>query len=569
MSMQDRVSVSVFEKLKDMKQYLNDEHDEFSSFTQEEEEKLLLELLQQAQSEDESKEIDDRFFDDITGPSQDTGNEKLVEVEYMGRLGYVDISFENLEEDMSDMEYKEILSALEIMAYSDDINKRKEAIRKVEAFGEKSIVVIFRECRKFDLSEERKRVELVNLLARLTVRSFRGRKIIKAVLEKASSSQHVSLAILGAGTIREREAVDGILEHMKEPDFFSISFEALLKIRDQKTVEPIINNINNLDVSRNDLRDQAIHLAPRFGDFGPDAVKPVFEAYINCQKKPLRPIFTLALRSFKEDAIPVLAAVLEDETNEDKLVPICMTLGSLKMPFSTNLLKNTFEQFPNKRRAAIIGFSYTNDPSLVPILLKELKSTSDLKLKKECLKAIGHIVGEEKNVLNEIKPYLHEYRNKIYLDALYCVVRLGDKEGFDKFAELLVNGNDEEQFILQNFLARMPFKVIAKMAEKMLHYPDDKALLLVSALQKSNMMPREVGGILEKKLNQNPIPALKVEIYRLIGKHVNNHREILSQEILYKARREEEDPRIIRELDQIIDNMRKERGRVSTTRKEN
>jgi len=569
MSLQDRMSASVLQKLTDMKKVLpKEELHEKGVFSEEEEEQIRQELLLQVEQEDDSEVIDDDFFTSLSGPTQEDGNEKLVEVEYLGRIGYVDISFENLDEDVSEKEYRQILDACEVMAYSDDPQKRKEASKDIEAFGERAITVIFRECRKYDLSLEQRRHELIHLLSRLTARSLKGRKIIKAVLEKANSSQHISLAILAAGAVREREAVEGILEHMLNPDFFVMGFEALLKIRDKHSVKPLIQRINDLDVNRNELIDQAISLSRRFSDFGPEAVKSVFEAYVNNQKKAIRPIFTFALRSFKEDAIPVLSEVLENETDENKLVPICMTLGGLQMPFSTNLLVEALRKYPDKKRAIIRGLSHTKDKSVLPLLVEQLKSSEDLRIKQECLGAIGFLIDNDKDLIPVVKPYLNERRNKLYLDALNCMVRMGDSESFNKFVNLLLNGDEGEQYILQKHLIKLPFRLLSKIAEKVLSSPDDKAILLISALQNANLLPHEVGPILQKKLDQNPIPALKLEIYRLIGKHVNKKRELLSQDVLYKARQEETNPRIVRELDQIIDNMRKEKGRISTIRDE-
>lgn len=567
MSMKDRISASSFQKLNDMKKHLVD-HDAQENFVlnEDEEEKIRQELLQQAEREDESEEIDDDFFTSLSGPSQQDGNEKLVEVEYMGRIGYVDISFEHLDEDINETEARTIVDSLELMAYSDDPAKRKEAAKEVEAYGEKAVSIIFRECRKFDLTEEQRKSEIVNLLGRLSVRSLRGRKIIKAVLEKANSSQHITLSILGAGTIREREAVGSILTHMSNPDFVAIGLESLIKIRDKQSVEPIIKIINNLDSNRNDIIDQVIQLAPRFADFGPEAVKPVFDAYIKGEKRAVRPVFTLALRSFKEDAVPVLSAVLEDESDEGKLMPICMTLGGLRMPYATKLLVDAFHKYPNKKRVIVRGFSHTNDSSLVPMIVAELKATPDLRLQQECLGAIAYLGQNDRELIPTIRPFLNEQRSKLYLDALNCMVRLGDRESFEQYIDLLMNGDENEQFVLQKHLPKMPFRLIVKMAETMLVCPDEKAIMLVTSLQRANIMPEDVGPILQKKLNQNPSPTLKLEIYRLIGKHVNKKKELLSQDVLYKAKQDENDPRVIRELDQIIENMRKEKGRISTVR---
>jgi hypothetical protein len=568
MSLQDRMSVNFLQQLNDFKKDLaNATPSEKNVFTDEENEQIRLELLRQAEQEESDGLDDDDYFSSLSRPSHE-GNQKLVEVEYLGRIGYVDISFESLDEDLEENEYQVMIDALEVMAYGSDSMQRKNASKDVEKFGEKAITMIFRECRKFDITDESRKQELVHLLSRLTTRSYKGRKIIKAVLEKANSSQHVALAILAAGSIREREAVSLILNHMNKPEFFGIGLHALFNIRDKDSIVPIIKSIKSLDLNRNDLIDQAIHIAPRFAGFGPETVRPVFQAYMESEKKELRPIFTIALRSFKEDAIPMLKEVLDSETDESKLNPICMSLGGLKMSFSTNLLKEAFYKYPNKKKAILKGFSYTRDTALIPIIVEELTTTSDVRIKAECLGALANLIEPKINLDHVIRPYLHEKGNRLYLGALNCMVRLGDQESLERYIHLLMNGDEEEQYILQKNLLTMSFKFIVKIAEKILNCPDEKAILLVSTLQRFNLVPQEVGAILMKKLDQNPIPALRLEIYRLIGKHVNKRREILPQEVLYKARKEETNPRIIRDLDQIIQHMRKNGGRISTIRQE-
>lgn len=567
MSLQDRMQTNVLQQLNDFKKNLiNTTQEEKNVFTTEESQQIQLELLRQAEQEETEGYDDDSFFKSLSGPSHDEGNEKLVEVEYLGRIGYVDISFENLDTEIDDSEYQIMHEALEVMAYGHDVAHRKTASKEIEKFGEKAITVIFRECRKFDLSDDVRKNELIHLLSRLSVRSYKGRKIIKAVLEKANSSQHIAVAIHTSGSIREQEAVSLIIDHMKIPEFFNISLEALLSIRDKDSVLPIIKVIEDLDLNRNYLIDQAIHLAHRFSDFGPEAVRPIFKAYMEQPKRELRPIFTIALRSFKEDAIPVLTEVLDSETDELKLVSICISLGGLKMAFSTNLLKEAFYKYPSKRKAILKGFSYTKDSSLIPVIVEELTTTSNTLMKAECLDALAHLCVPESNLNRVIRPYLNEKGNRLYLGALNCMVRLGDQDSLKQYIHLLINGDEQEQYVLQKYFPTMPFKLITKISEEILSHPDEKAILLVSTLQRANIVPQEVGLILQKKLNQSPSAALKLEIYRLIGKHVNKRREILPQEVLYKARKEETNQRIIRELDQIIQGMRKNRGKISTIR---
>ena len=98
MSLQDRMSASILQKLTEMKKDLpKNRYIEKDVLNEEEEEQIKLELLRQAKQEEETDGIDDDFFTSLSAPTQEDGNEKLVEVEYLGRIGYVDISFENVD----------------------------------------------------------------------------------------------------------------------------------------------------------------------------------------------------------------------------------------------------------------------------------------------------------------------------------------------------------------------------------------------------------------------------------------------------------------------------------------
>lgn len=563
MSLQDRISYEQLEKLMKVKETLPAGTPPASlSEVEHSETEIQNELLRQAQLEEDHSMISEDYFDSMTGPSSEDGSKSMVGVEYSvgGEIGqvylYVNISFDDLVIDLPPEHYETVMENVEAIAFGDDVIKSREAAKEIEAVGEEAIAILFRECRKFDYNNIQKTNLIVHLLSRLTVRSLKGRSILKAILENSTSPQHIRLAIMVAGSIRDINAADVILEHAKDPVYMESAFEALMKIRAKRSIKPLIQLLKELDSDKKDLIDQAHRLARRFNEFGPDAIEEVYHAYLDC-KHHVRPIFTVALRSFQDEAIPFLVKVLETEKDEQAVIKIAKSLGDLKHQYATNALVEAFKKFPSKKPALIEGFSHTQDSSLVPIILSELNE-ADTKMKRKCLNALAYLGSREH--IPMIKPFAKAKETKP--DALFCMARLGDSHSFEEFMHQMIEGESEIQYILERYTSKLPFALLTEMASRTLRLPDDQALLIVSALQRPNLLPREVGPILCEKLKQNGSAALKIEIYRLIGKYANQKGGLVPQDVLYEARRTEENPRVKRELEQIIKNMRQSRGHV-------
>lgn len=563
MSLQDRISLEQLEKLMKVKEMLPVETPASPPLDDHTEKEIQNELLRQAQLEEERDQLSEDYFDSMTGPSSEDGSRALVGVEYSigGEVGqvylYVNIDFDDLSIDLPPEQYQKVIENVETIAFGDNLNKSREASKNIEDIGEDCIAILFRECRKFDYNDVQKTNLMVHLLSRLTVRSLKGRSILKAILENSTSPQHIRLAIMVAGSIRDINAADIILEHAKDPTFMENCFDALLKIRTKRSIKPLVQLLKDLDSDKKDTIDQAHRLARRFNEFGSDAIEEVYRAYIDC-KHHVRPIFTVALRSFQDEAIPFLIKVLETEKDEQALTKIAKSLGDLRHHYATNALVEAFKKFPSKKAALIEGFSHTQDRSLVPLILDELNESSDTKMKRKCLNALAYIGSLEH--IPMIRPFLKVKETKP--DALFCLARLGDSRSFEEFLQLMIEGESEIQYIVERYTSKLPFALLTEMASRVLTLSDDKALLVVSALQKPNLLPREVGPILQDKLKQNCSAALKIEIYRLIGKYINQKGGLVPQDVLYDARRLEENPRIKRELEQIIKNMRQSRGNV-------
>lgn len=522
---------------------------------------IYQELLKQAETEDQEDAVQEDFFNAFSGPQLADKN-KLVEVEYIGRIGYIDVSFESLDKDLTQQDYDFIRTNLEIMAQSTDRAQIKAASRAIRETGEKAVEVIFREARKFDLTNPEKRNDLVHLLGGLTVRSLKGRRILKGVLLKAHSLQHIKLAVMVAGFINDREDINELLIHAKSPELFEFCLEALLRIRAKQSLKPILEIIQELDVNRKDLIDQARSFARRIHEFGPECIADVYDAYISCQRYYIRPVIGLGLQSFKHDAVPFLLNILEEEKDLEKAARVARTIGNLRISSATKGLIEAYNKFPDKQLAIIEGLSHTRDKDVLHLILRELKENKNLKIKRICLRSLPFIGNP--GVLSNVEPYTQNRSHELYLDALFCQVCFGDPRAFQQYVNLLVEGSAGEQHVLERFTSRLPDFVLKKIAEKVLEFPDNKALLILSVLNRPNVLPAEIGRVLKQKLESDPGAPIKMEIFTLIGKYVNTRNELLPQEVLYQARAAEIDPRIKSKLDQIIRSMQKTTGCVST-----
>ena len=344
------VKSSAFEELRELKRqldpsgtavYIEEDRDViYKEFEQEEIERTLLEQHkhQQAQSEEN---LD--FLDDLSGPIQD----ETVEIEYYDGVvkSFVNISFEGFTGTISDEEYMEVRELIRQFSRAEKRDERMAALSSIGKYGEDTIEIIFRECRQFDLIKEEALKEVVQLLGRLSYRSLKGRLLIKGVLEHSTSTSHLRLAIMVSGILRDREVISSLTRHIYDKELYILCIDALFKIRDISSLPTMISAINKLDPSRKDLIDATVALSNQFAKFGPNAIKIVFSAYSNRENPAVRPVYIKGFRSFGEDAVPSLAELLQNETDNNRFSQICMTLGGLKtesaLPLLTEALKTT------------------------------------------------------------------------------------------------------------------------------------------------------------------------------------------------------------------------------------
>ncbi|MFF2912081.1 HEAT repeat domain-containing protein [Paenibacillus sp. NPDC057934] len=566
MAIFDRMSGDILEKLREMslESQIGNNHEK-SVLSKREEEELKAEILRQIEKEEEEEEFN---LDVYSSAVLLDGNEGIVEVEYYGSVGYVDIAFTSLDENISEAEYQRMLKAIESIAFDTNELQWREAVKEIESFGERAVMILFSECRKFNLSNEKQSTMIVQLLNRLTNRSLKGRRIIKGILEYANIQQHVKLAILAAGTIRDYEAVQGLLSRMVDPDYFTFAFQALLNLAPKDQLTAVLEGMNKLDMRRADLIEFAFIHAREFVKFGPQAVKTIFTMYTTLENKQLGRVYIRAIQSFKEDAIPYLREVFTDVKDENMLFVVCKTLGSLHMQSSTQILLNALDEHPEQERAIIHGLSFARSPEVAPKLLTWMKETKDIGIRNDCMMALAFTGDRSDQTKNAIRLYFSDRSGPDYLVAMNCLAIMGDNQIMDHYIKKLVHGTEKEQYTIQKHIGKLPSIQQVKLAEAILNYQDQEALLIVMGLQRFNVLETKIGALLERKLKGTTNLTLRIEIYKLIGKHVNKRKELKSQGFLYEAMKNETHPRILSELEQIISNMKRNEGHLSIQRGE-
>lgn len=524
------------------------------------EEKLVIhqELLEQAGQAESDYDFDGG---DLFGntPKHSSGS-KVVEVEYpRGYVGYVNIHFDRPE--LSEAEYQRVIRSVELISKGNNQYEGRNVLQEVEALGDSAIEVIYRESRRFLLSDTNQRNGIVQLLTRMTVRSLKGRRILKAILQHSQSKHHIQLAIMVSGSVQDEEVTHELLQLASNNDYFEFCLDALLKIRKLDTVKPLLNLIDTLDSSRKDLLEQAIFMAHRFNGFGAEAVQDVFEAYHNSERHQIRPVLSNALKSFKEDAIPFLMRVLEKETDERRIIRVCRTLGGLRHAFASDALKRAYEQFPEKRGPILDGLGHTNDSTFLSLIFKSLEESKNPKILEACFSSISSLGTRDD--IETVRSAMGERGDRTYPHALFCLVKLGDSAALEEFIEMFLNGTSQEQYSLEKYMNRLPMNAIKSMSSRINVLPDNKATLIITALQRVKVPPREMGTYIAERFKRPIEDALRLELYRLIAMHNDTKNQLLPEMVLYDARDREENPRIKRELNTIIAGMKNRTGALT------
>ncbi|RXT02344.1 HEAT repeat domain-containing protein [Ammoniphilus sp. CFH 90114] len=512
--------------------------------TRDEKQEIRLELKKQA--EQKSMEIDLDLFDNK--PVYDHGHEREVEVEYMGYVGYAPIQFDQQNQRVSREERLDVMSLLRVMA-TGTLKDVRKATDGLAVYGDRVIEDIYREVHLFDISDPKRWLELVHLVSRITVRSWEGRMILKGILRQSSSLSHVRLAIQVGGLLQDEEVVEEVLYHLKNPEYFAPCLRALLQIQSERSLLSIIEVLLSLREDQGESIREAHKQASEFYQFGPSGIPLLFDAYMEVSAHYLRPIFSIAIRSYKDAAIPILAEALEKENDEYRVLLICRLLGQLKVSAATKLLVNTFEKQPEKRLAAMEGLSFTNDTFLADFMLKVLKDP-EVSIQQKALQALARLGNADH--LPSIRPHLRDESSPTYLDALFCMVCLGEEEAVKTYVKRLIHGRSYEQNKLMKWISKLPKNMLIPIAKQLYSMPDGESLVLVEALQRPTVIPKPVVEILVKRLKKAQNHRLRVSIYQLLGKHA-----YLEGDFYYQAQNHESHPDVRRELKLIISRIAK------------
>jgi hypothetical protein len=515
------------------------------AFDIEEIERLLVAQRQELENEE------DDLFGGIGGPDllEDTSGIKVESKR--GAIMYVDLTFSKLP-----LSLQPLLEQLKILAESDSQNDIHKAMLQIEKAGADAIGLIFREVRMFYRKPEKKKL-LVELLSRLTLRSLKGRIMIKGVLQHATNSQHIELAIRTAGIVQEKEVIPELLRHGNTQELFPQCFEALLDMRDASVVQPVLQLIQGLSTNRSEVTEQAVRVARKFAVLEPTVIPQLFRAYVQCNSKYIRAIYTTAIRSFRDAAVPFLFEAIATETEPYYIRRACQLLGGIKTPIAGQKLMEALEKFPAKKAHIMEGLGYVRDTAFAGLLGGELKQASYKTLQQASLKALASC-GTKEQI-----PLIREFvaNSDTRAEALYALISIGDYKAREEFVHYLVNGTPQEQHQLSGLTGILHDKMLLHLAESMKGMCDAEAIIILTALQKPNRLPREVGAILKEKLLQNPLGPVRLEIYRLIVKYANSpSNQLLPLAVLYEAKEKEQDLFIKREIEQLLQTLPKTVG---------
>jgi hypothetical protein len=522
------------------------------------ENKLRVALHDQAaaiRSASEAGIVEDLFTDEEFDAGKGDGNKTLYTHPDVGGIEVI-VDIEHLVPDMEEEKYHSLLKLIEKMANEDD---RKQAlyvfaeIKKMAIDDEINVLyVLFRKSRLFDFSNEFSRELLVSLVANLCAYNLKGRALLKGILLQSKVDEHIELAIRSAGQIRAKEVLPEIYNHAKKErneNFLIICMEAIVCMADTAAAIDFLPIIDTIPDNNNKLIGQAINLSRRFHTFEDELIKPLYESLIHCGKRYLRPIYSEGIKSFGVRAIPTLAEFIRTMSDPYHIRQAAKNIGGIRSPLASETLRKLFYELPGRQIEILDGLSHTKDKENLPLMLDCIKNSTILSVKKSCIKSIASLA--DASIKPDLKPYLHN--RDTALEAIYTLMRLGDKEAEEMYFDKLLNGTPQEQDRLENFTSLFSQKELLKVAKKVAELPDMDAVILLSALYKPNVLPKEIGPLLQQLLERRPKPAVPVRlaIYKIIGKFAGSEKQLLGASVLREALQYEE-PAVKRELENII-----------------
>lgn len=500
----------------------------------------------------------DEMFGDLTGPSIE---ESKVEVVYCGGIikKYVNISFDNLIETVTEEEFEIVVQQLKEFSNGKSKEHRANNILKIGQLGENVVGVIFQKCRIFELVGDEAKNEIVHLIAKLTRQNLNNRLLIKGILDHATSETYIKLAIQVAGVLSDKEMSRSIEKHLLNDSLFIIAFEALLRMRASDSVDAIIQGINQVDATRRDLVEEAIRVSKKFNNLGISTFETLIKAYANCTNRLIRPVYIFAIRSFGDEGLPKLIEY-GNQFEEDHLYQIFKTIGGLRTPAATNALKVLLQKVPQRQKSSVIaGISSSGDSDFVELVLEELEQAESNFYRSKCLQALSNIGGNyQEQICKRVEPYLKHTEGNVHVDALNCLVRNGDTKRFDELLKVALRGFETEKAVALKALSLLPMQLCERLMERLISLSDEDAFTIITTLQQKNRLPRKSGTILEEKLKTQIPEYLRIEIYRIIARHEGTDTRILPDGFIMKALELEENKsdasRITRELRKMVKN---------------
>ncbi|WP_078544822.1 HEAT repeat domain-containing protein [Litchfieldia alkalitelluris] len=530
-------------------------------------EKELREVLTKQKSQLKPKE--EESFDEFefllagnTPKSKEESQEKEVSYQGVdgGYIGFVNVEAFKPDPSLTNKDNEIIIENIDIMSKSNERTEILEAANNIEGIGDKAIEIVFREAYMFDFKDKEERFKLealVQLCSRLTVLSLKGRILIIGILQYAKNEQHIELAIRVAGQVHEKEATASILGHAKNPNLFISVLDSLLKMGDTAAVIDLLKVLDVITLPKAIL-EEVIMLAREFYKVSDSIIPHLFDRYVHTNNRAYRPIFSQAIKSFNTTAVPSLVDIIEKDLSPERIREASKLLGGIREPIAVDKLRTAYRKHSTKRAAIMEGIGHTREQGLADFVIEELQQADHQRLKDACIIALAN-VGTEQTI-----PYLKNYLkdSEVKLSAIFTLTQLGYSPAFDQYISTLTDGNDDEQHRLRGYAALLRFNSLTKMAEKLYDLSDSKAVSILLALQRPNVLPKEVGPIIESLLKRKISAPVRLEIYRLIAKFVNTKRQILPQKILFDAKQQEQDSLMKRELEQIFKTMPKRGSEV-------
>ena len=489
---------------------------------------------------------DDLFdFSSFANPDILEESEDVVEVEYLGQIGVVDLAFQQLNYTIKD-DKDTLITHIRALAEAPFTPKAEELYQDIVTYGEAVIELIYREARRFQLADPKVLQFLVSLVADLTKDSVHGRKILKAILQFSTVHAHIQVAIGVAGRLADNEWQQALLYRGRDERYFEEVLQALFHMKDAAMVEAVLDLMLQANVQKQAQLQVIRKLLKDFPVFGIEACQVLLKRYVMCETYQLKNCLAIGLSAYRNDALPYLQQMILSG-NMAYMKDCYQLIGRIATDESVALLIAMGKEETNLTYI-IDALSFSRHPRATEYIVELLqREETALQMKRRCIRALAFVDGNSEQAF--IMPYFVK-GHPLYIDALFYLLRHQPVKYARIYVELLLDGNRAKS--VESFITKLSVSATYYILREVQNASDHDMEIVIKELRKVNIIDKRVKHLVIKRLQQTHSESLRAQLYQFIAKFAHVKEPLFSPNDLYKWRDEETSPILKKLLGELV-----------------